>query len=113
VHEYSIVQALLSRVEAEARERNATAVRRLDVSIGELAGIEPELLASAYEFYRERTLCGAADMVITRVPARWVCSTCGTDIARGAVLTCPACGAPGRLERGGEIMLERIELEVP
>lgn len=113
MHEYSIVQALLSRVEAEARARNASAVHRLSVRIGELSGVEPELLASAYEFFRERTLCDRAEMVIERVPARWVCSVCGEGLARGAVLTCLACGAPARLEQGDEIVLERIEMEVP
>lgn len=113
MHEYSIIQALLSRVEAEARARNAITVRRLSVRIGELSGIEPELLASAYEFFRERTLCGAAEMAIEVVAARWVCSACGEALARGAVLTCPICGAPARLEQGDEIVLERIEMEVP
>jgi hydrogenase nickel incorporation protein HypA/HybF len=112
VHEYSIIQALLSRVEAEARAHNALAVHRFSVRIGELSGIEPELLASAYEFFRERTLCGAAEMVIERVPARWVCSICCEVLAPGAVLTCPACRAPARLAQGDEIVLERIEMEV-
>jgi hydrogenase nickel incorporation protein HypA/HybF len=113
VHEYAIVQALLSRVEDEARARNASAVRRLSVSIGELSGVEPELLATAYEFFRERTLCDGAEMVVERVPARWVCSVCGEGLTRGARLTCSACRAPGHLEQGGEIVLERIEMEVP
>lgn len=113
MHEYSIVQALLSRVEAEARSRNASVVHRLSVRIGELSGVEPELLASAYEFFRERTLCDGAEMVIERVPARWICPACGEVLTRGAVLTCPVCGAPGRLEQGDEIVLECIEMEVP
>ncbi len=40
MHEYSIVQALVERVDAEARARGATAVHRLSVSIGELSGVE-------------------------------------------------------------------------
>lgn len=112
MHEYSLIQALLSRVEAEARARHAGTIRKLSVRIGELSGVEPELFASAYEFYRERTLCGEAEMVIERVPARWVCSACGEGFARGAVLTCAVCGAPAHLEQGGEIVLDRIEMEV-
>jgi Zn finger protein HypA/HybF involved in hydrogenase expression len=34
-------------------------------------------------------------------------------IQRGEVLTCPACELPARLSQGDEIMLDRIELEVP
>jgi hydrogenase nickel incorporation protein HypA/HybF len=113
VHEYSIVQALLARVEQEARARHATSVHRLSVRIGELSGVEPQLLASAYEVFRERTLCDGADLVIESVPARWVCSACEAAFAPGAILTCADCGAPARLAGGDEILLERIEMEVP
>jgi len=113
VHEYSIVRALVVRVEQEARARHALAVHRLSVKVGALAGVEPELLASAYEIARERTLCAAAELLIESVPARWVCSACAGPIAAGAVLACAACGAPARLAEGGELLLERIDLEVP
>jgi len=38
---------------------------------------------------------------------------CDQLIARGAVLQCSTCARPARLVDGGEIILERIELEVP
>ena len=47
MHEYSIVGALVEQVESEARQRNATYVRRIRVRIGDLSGVDPELLASA------------------------------------------------------------------
>jgi hypothetical protein len=34
-------------------------------------------------------------------------------IQPGDVLTCQACALPARLAQGDEIMLDRIELEVP
>ena len=113
MHEYAIVQALLAQVEQEARARNALAVRRLAVRIGELSGVEPELFASAWEVCRDRSVCDGAELVVERVPAQWVCPVCATSIARGAVLSCPACGASARLAHGDELVLERIELEVP
>jgi hydrogenase nickel incorporation protein HypA/HybF len=113
VHEYSIVQALLARVEEQVRARSAVAVRRLSVRIGELSGVEPHLLASAYEVFRERTVCDGAALDVERVPAVWACSACGAPIARGGPLACRACGAPGRLTQGDEILLARIEMEVP
>ncbi len=112
MHEYSIVSALLERVEAEARAREATAVHHLRVRVGEVSGVETELLASAYELFRERTLCAAADLEIVAVPARWACPSCEREIARGAVLRCEECTLPARLVDGDEILLERIEMEV-
>ncbi len=112
MHEYSIVAALLARVEAEAKSRQAIAVHKLRVQVGELSGVEPELLASAYELFRERSVCAAAELEVVPVPARWECPECGGEIASGAVLRCPACAAPARLSGGGEILLEQIEMEV-
>lgn len=113
MHEYSIVQALLERVDAEARARRATAVHRLSIRIGELSGVEVELLTTAYDTFRERTICEGADLDVTLVPARWECPDCRRTLGRGDPLTCPDCAVPARLAQGDEIMLDRIELEVP
>ena len=113
MHEYSIVQALVERVGIEARAQRATAVHRLSVRLGELSGVDPELLTAAYDTFRERTICERAQLDLQIVAARWECPACGQVIARGAVLTCPACSLPARLSQGDEILLDRIELEVP
>jgi hydrogenase nickel incorporation protein HypA/HybF len=114
VHEYSLVQSLVSRVEAEVRARQATAVHRVVVSVGELSGVDPGLFRTAYDTFREGTVCAAAPLELREVAARWACPGCGRDIARGEVLSCAACGLPARLVPGGdEMMLETIELEVP
>ena len=112
MHEYSLVQALLERVEEEARAHRASAVRCLCVRIGELSGVEPELFASAYEIARGQTVCEAADLLLERVPATWACTVCRAPIDPGAALACPRCGSPGRLAQGDEIVLARIEMEV-
>jgi hypothetical protein len=53
-------------------------------------------------------------MELRILPARWACPGCGLGIARGEVLTCPACGTPARLSAGAdEILLETVEMEVP
>ena len=113
MHEYSIVQALIERVDTEVRARGATGVHRLTVRIGELSGVEVELLSAAYDTFRQRTICEDAELVLQIVPARWACPDCGDAIARGAVLTCPSCAMAARLVQGDEILLDRIEMEVP
>jgi hydrogenase nickel incorporation protein HypA/HybF len=113
MHEYSIVQALLARVDAEARARGATAVHRLTVRIGELSGIEIDLLNAAYSTFRDRTICARAELDVMPVAAVWTCPTSGGQIERGAMLRCARCGVPARLAQGDEILLDRIEMEVP
>jgi hydrogenase nickel incorporation protein HypA/HybF len=113
MHEYSLVQDLLEQVAAQARARGATRVKRISVGMGELAGVDPELFATAFETFRSAGCCGEAELTVRRVEALWVCGGCNRPFERGAVLRCPGCGAPGRLAAGEELILERIELEVP
>jgi hydrogenase nickel incorporation protein HypA/HybF len=112
MHEYSIVQALLERVEAEARVRHAAAVHRLSVRIGELSGVDVGLLTTAYMTFRERTICQGAELDVRSVPARWECPECREEVRAGTMLRCVRCGAPARLSCGDEIVLDRIEMEV-
>lgn len=110
MHEYSIIQSLVDSVAAAVP--GDAAVQRVDVTIGELAGVDCSLLATAFEVFRGGTLCEHASLAIERVPARWECSRCGGEVARGGFLRCALCGAPARLAAGDEIVLQRIELEV-
>lgn len=112
MHEYSIVQALVDRVEREAAAHQATAVERVVVRIGELAGVDVDLLTTAYLLYRDGTVCARAPIEIATVHAEWTCRTCGVSVAHGGPLRCHRCGRPAALKQGDEILLERIEMEV-
>lgn len=111
MHEYSIVQSLVDSVAAAVGAREAS-VQRIQVAIGELAGVDCALLTTAFEVFRGGTLCEHATLTIDRIPARWECSCCGGDVARGGFLRCAVCDTPARLAAGDEIVLQRIELEV-
>jgi hydrogenase nickel incorporation protein HypA/HybF len=113
MHEYSVGQALMERIEAEAASHRATAVHRVSLKIGEVSGVEPDLLESAFDILKEHTICATAHLVIERVPARWDCPACSRPIAAGSVLQCGACGAAARLASGDEIVLAQLEMEVP
>ena len=113
MHEYSLMTALMDRVEQEAAAHQALAVHRVRVRIGELSGVEPELLESAFEIVRAGTVCAGAVLEVERVPARWECSACRRPLGAGERLQCAACGAPAALAAGDEILLGQIELEVP
>ena len=111
MHEYSIVQSLVDSVAAAVQDRDAT-VQRIDVAIGELAGVDCALLTTAFEVFRDGTLCERATLTIDRIPARWECSRCGGAVPQGGFLRCALCNTAARLAAGDEIVLQRIELEV-
>jgi hydrogenase nickel incorporation protein HypA/HybF len=112
VHEYTIVQALLDRVAETARAYERPRVTEVRVRIGELAGVETALLRKAYDVFRESTLCRDATLVIETQAARWGCPRCGGEVAHRDVLRCVRCDRPAILVEGGEIMLERVAMEV-
>jgi hydrogenase nickel incorporation protein HypA/HybF len=112
MHEYSVVQALIERVDAEVRARGAHAVHRLSVRVGELSGLDVGLFATAYATFRDRTVCSEAELCVTVVPVRWQCRRCEVEVGGGRALQCPRCGGQVRLTAGDEIVLDRIEMEV-
>lgn len=113
MHEYSLVRALLDRVESEARAHGATAVHGLTLRLGELSGVEADLFQSAFDLCREGSVCAGAELTLVTVPPRWECPSCGTELRRGELLRCPECEVPARMTAGDELILERMEMEVP
>jgi hydrogenase nickel incorporation protein HypA/HybF len=112
VHEYSVVQALIEQVAAEARARGAHAVHRVMVRVGEASGLDVELFETAYATFRDRTICADAELCVNVVPVRWRCRHCDAAPGVGQPLSCPCCGGSVRLVAGDEIVLDRIEMEV-
>jgi hydrogenase nickel incorporation protein HypA/HybF len=112
VHEYSIVRALIERIESEAAGRRATAVTSVQVRIGELSGVDVELLATAYRNSTGQTICSGSRLQVAAVPARWGCTACGAPVPPGGPRRCPLCGGAAALQQGDEILLERIEMVV-
>ncbi len=111
MHEYSIVQALIDQVETVAAQNGGGTVHHLYVKLGDLAGVDCDLLQTAYETFRAGTVCDGVLLTIERVPAQWTCPRCFHPFQRGAVLHCDRCGTPARLAAGDEIVLQRIEME--
>ena len=113
MHEYSIVASLIDRVEREAAAHRAARVHRLHLKIGELSGVELDLLKTAFDTFRERTICAGAELTIDAVAPTWACPSCNQTLVRGAILRCDGCNRPARMIQGDEIILERIEMEAP
>ena len=113
MHEYSIVMALLEQVEEQAQNHHAEGVHCVTVRIGELSGVEPDLLLTAFDVARPGTVCESAVLDIVLARARWSCADCACEFEQLEALLCPSCGQATRLVAGGDLVLERIQLEVP
>ena len=114
MHEYSLVDGLVRRVEEEARRRGALAVHGVRVAVGELSGVDPGLFRTAYETFRAGTVCAGAALELQVLPARYRCPGCGRAFERGEALRCGACDRPAALDPNSDaLLLEAIDLEVP
>jgi hydrogenase nickel incorporation protein HypA/HybF len=113
MHEYSIASALLQQVEIQAHRHGADEVLRIQVRIGERAGVDPTLLHTAWELVREGTICTQSRLDVHSVPVRWACPRCEHSPGVGGALFCERCGVPAQLVQGDELILDRIEMEVP
>lgn len=111
MHELSIALSILDMVaeEAERREGRIVAVH---LRLGPLSGVVARALASAYEMAREGTPQDRTALVIEEVPIVAYCASCDLEHSPGAFdLSCPGCGEPTPMIRGGR-ELEVVALEI-
>lgn len=113
MHEASLVDALFDQVDETMGAHPSGRLRLLCVRVGELAGVEPELFRTAFEVLRGPRGHERATLELVHEEAVWSCASCATRVPRGSVLRCEACGGSVALACGGDIILDRIELEVP
>jgi hydrogenase nickel incorporation protein HypA/HybF len=114
MHELSICQALVAKVEHIALPRRAR-VLRLRIGVGPLSGVEPRLIESAWPLACTGTAAEGSLLDIEMTDIRIRCRDCGAESAAAANrLTCPACESwHTGLVSGDELNLLRVELETP
>lgn len=113
MHEFSIVTSLLDLCEKNAKENNATKVTRVEVKIGKLSGVEPHLLQTAFDTFKEQTICDGAEFVLHVQDLVIKCHTCNTESTlKKNEFECPTCkGNNLSVLDGEEMYLMRLEME--
>jgi hydrogenase nickel incorporation protein HypA/HybF len=112
MHELSICQSLLSQVVEIALNNGAKAVERIVIEVGPLSGVEPTLLARAFEFARSGSCAEHAELAIETTQVTVSCRICGAQSrTRPNRLLCGVCGGyRTRIVVGDELRLRRVEL---
>jgi hydrogenase nickel incorporation protein HypA/HybF len=116
MHELAVCQSLLREVERVASAHGAASVRRIEVAVGALSGIEAPLLDRAFGIARMGTLAELAELKIEEMPIIVWCSACKTETKPASVnaLLCAQCGAwRVDVRSGDELVLKRVELVQP
>jgi len=113
VHELAVAQALVEQVDAVIHQNRAQRATLIRVRIGPLAGVVPDLLATAFPLAAAGSRMEHAELEFAHAPIRVRCQTCGLD-SEAAMnrLICGACGDwHTRIISGDELLLESVELE--
>ncbi|NJK88391.1 MAG: hydrogenase maturation nickel metallochaperone HypA [Myxococcales bacterium] len=115
MHELSICQALLDQVTDLARDHRAQSVRSIEVSIGPLSGVEPDLLERAFSVAKIATVAELSELRLRVDVVKVVCESCGAESqVEPNRLLCGACGDwHTRVCSGRDLILSRVELELP
>jgi len=113
MHEYSIVQSLLDSCEENAAKHQATKVIKVVIKIGVMSGVEPELLRTAFDTFKEKTICEKAEFIINVQPVIIKCNECQEESTlEGNEYHCPKCKSVDLNVIDGEDMyLMQLELE--
>ncbi len=114
MHELSLAQGLCGQLETLAREHHASRVHRVEIEVGALSNVVPELLQQAFEVLQESVdLITQAQLVIREVPLVVACAECDVESElERIVFHCPACGSTRLdLRQGEDILLRQVELE--
>ena len=79
MHEYSIVQALLNQCENIAKEHEAKRVTKVVTKIGVMSGVEIHLLQTAFDTFKEGTICDGAQFIINHQKIKLHCNECKVE----------------------------------
>ena len=88
MHEYSIVAALVERAEEEAKQAGAITIGRIQVQIGDLAGVERELFRTAFDTFKHG-ICASTALDIVRTAGDGDRPRASRN---GGALMCGTCG---------------------
>lgn len=112
MHELSIAQNIVSIASREAAAHGANHVVSVELTLGALAGVEPDSLSFCFPVVARDTSCEGAELRITIVPAVGRCSGCGaTTEIRDLMSPCSRCAAwPLAIEGGREMTLHSVEV---
>ena len=112
MHEYSLVRSLLTQLEAIRIEHHADRITAVDLSIGEFAGVDADLLQSAFEQLSAERWRVPIRLIVTRVPLTATCDACQKPFpVQQFHFVCPACQCHDVTISSGEgMVLERVQL---
>ena len=106
MHEMGIAMSIYDSCRAAVAKHGGGRMEEVQVAVGELSALEPELLRFAWEAVVENGPHAGCRLAIDWRPAHQLCPACGAEKPRAAgswLRLCPDCGGPLQLEGGDDL----------
>lgn len=115
MHEMGITQGILATAFEAAEKAGAVRITQIRISVGEMTEIVEFALQFAFESLTPGTIAEGATLVVTPVPARSHCNSCGADYDHDRFqMVCPICESLDvTMLQGRELRIDSIEAEDP
>ena len=108
MHEYQIVEIIVSSVIARAKEQGMASVKNIILKISELAGLEESSVRLYFQEIAKATILENAQLDIQTLPAQLKCKKCGIVFSRvKGQFNCPECG-----ELASPLPAEKFSFEI-
>ncbi|NOZ83932.1 MAG: hydrogenase/urease nickel incorporation protein HypA [Epsilonproteobacteria bacterium] len=113
MHEYSIVQSLIELCEKNAEKYHAVRIDKVIIKIGVLGGVEPYLVKTAFNAFKEKTICNDAELIINMQPLIIECNECDSiSESKEPYCKCQKCGSTNaEIIDGKDMYLMKLEME--
>jgi hydrogenase nickel incorporation protein HypA/HybF len=112
VHEVAVAQRIVEVLLDTAARNGGGRVKAARLLLGELAGVEPDTLAFAFDVACRGTPAEGCRLEMVRVPLRLKCPSCSSEAATDPYEACPGCGGAGFEVLGGrELRLDTMDLD--
>ena len=114
MHELSVVANLFEILEEKTKEQNGKRIILVQLQIGALSGIVPELLATAFEIYKKDTIASEAEIKIKTIPLKVQCKDCQKVMIKDDfIFICDICGSTNiQTLEGTDMILEKMDIEI-
>ena len=101
-------------MEEKLQEKGGKKITYVKLQVGQLSGVVPDFLHTAFEMYKKDTDAQDAKLEIEEVPLVIQCQTCGRTMKKDDfVFICTFCGSKKcKTLSGTDLILEKMELEV-
>ena len=96
-----------------AKEHNASKITKVEIKVGKLSGVEAHLLETAFNTFKEETVCDGAEFVMHLQEIVIHCENCHNEATLSHnEFICPTCQSTDlRVIDGEEMYLMHLEME--